>query len=157
MRAGRSKPARAWKGSGKMAGKGGRTRTTRPKGSGPGIGGPAGGDGWGGPAKGGGGRTVQPFAVGNQAAKAKRTDREQRRAAREAVSDRLEDVLWYLAHHATNQMTQVRAAVRLHAICTGHPVARTVTVEVGGLDALTDDDLREELARLTPEPGSSNA
>ncbi len=112
------------------------------------IGGPAGGDGWGGPAKGGGGRTVQPFAVGNQTAKDKRPDREQRRAEREAASDRLEDVLWYLAHHATNQMTQVRAAVRLHAICTGHPVARTVVVEVDGLDALTDADLRDELDRL---------
>ncbi len=131
-----------------MAGKGGRTRTTRPKDGGSGIGGPAGGDGWGGPARGGGERPAQPFEAGNQVAKAKRPDRDQRRAAREAASERLEDALWHLAQHATNHMTQVRAAAQLHAIYTGHPVARTVTVEVDGLDALTDADLRDELDRL---------
>jgi len=82
-------------------------------------------------------------------AKVKRPDRAQRRAAREAASERLEDVLWYLAHHAANEMTQVRAAAQLHAIYTGHPVARTVTMEVSSLDALTDAELREELDRLS--------
>ncbi len=132
-----------------MAGKGGRTRTPRPKGGGSRIGGPAGGDGWGGPARGGGERPAQPFEAGNQVAKAKRPDRDQRRAAREAASERLEDALWHLAQHATNQMTQVRAAAQLHAIYTGHPVARTVTMEVSSLDVLTDAELRDELDRLS--------
>ena len=132
-----------------MAGKGGRTRTTRPKGNGAGIGGPAGGDGWGGPAKGGGNRPAEPFEVSNQAAAKVRPDRAQRRAAREAASERLEEALWHLARHATNEMTQVRAAVQLHAIYSGHPIARSVTVEVDGLADLTDAELREELGRIT--------
>ncbi|MGI4943360.1 MAG: hypothetical protein ACRYHQ_22815 [Janthinobacterium lividum] len=132
-----------------MAGKGGKTSTTRAKGGGYGVGGPAGGEGWGGPARGGGNRPAQPFAVGNQAAKAKRPDRAERRAAREAASDRLEDALWHLAFHASNEMTQVRAAVQLHAICAGRPVARTITVEVDGLANLTDAELREALERST--------
>ena len=131
-----------------MAGKGGRTRTTRPKGNGYGIGGPAGGDGWGGPARGGGDRPAQPFTVGNQAAKVKRPDRAERRAAREAASEQMEEILWHLAHHATNEMTQVRAAVQLHAIYAGHPVARTVTVEVDGLADLSDDEIREWMDQL---------
>ncbi len=82
-------------------------------------------------------------------AKVKRLDRDQRRAGQETASDLLEEALWHLAHYATNQMTQVQAAAQLHAIYTGHPVARTVTMEVSSLDALTDDDLREELDRIS--------
>lgn len=114
-----------------------------------GIGGPAGGDGWGGSARGGGDRPGQPFELGNQVAKVRRPDRDQRRAAREAASERLEEALWHLAHHATNEMTQVRAAAQLHAIYAGNPVARTVTAEADGLDALTDAELRDELDRLS--------
>ena len=54
-----------------------------------------------------------------------------------------------MAPHSPNEMTQVRAGVRLHAICVGHPVARTVTVDVDSLADLTDAELREELDRIT--------
>lgn len=129
-----------------MAGKGGRTRTTRPKGSGYGVGGPAGGDGWGGPARGGGDRPARPFETGNKVAKVgRRPDRDQRRAEREAASGQLEDTLWHLAFHATNEMTQVRAAVQLHAIYVGRPVARVITAEDDGLGDLNDDEIRDEL------------
>lgn len=50
-------------------------------------------------------------------------------------------MLWHLAYHATNEMTQVRAATQLHAIYAGRPAARAITLEVDGLDALSDEEL----------------
>ena len=113
-------PTRVMNGASQMAGNGGKTRTTRSKGGEDGVSGPAGAAMAGAALPRMAGPAGMSFKAGNQAAKIKRPDRAQRQASREASPSRLEDALWHLAFHATNQMTQVRAAAQRHGTYIGH-------------------------------------
>ena len=125
--------------------RGGRRSTTRPRGNGVGCG-FSGGDGWGGPARGGGNRPAQPFGAGNGAALAIRPDRRERAERRRQSTKEMEELLYHLALHAEREETQLAAAVRLHDLYEGAPVAIAVTVPVNDLAGLSDDELRQMLA-----------
>ncbi len=127
--------------------RGGRRSTTRPRGNGAGCGFSS-GDGWGGPARGGGDRPARPFGVGNRAALAVRPDRRERAEQRRQSTEEMEKLLYHLALHAEREETQLAAAVRLHDIYEGAPVAMAVTVQVDDLTGLSDDELRQMLAEL---------
>ena len=109
-----------------------------------------------GPARGGG--TREPFT--SQTGRAMGEDKvmlAQMKAERTAM---LEDHLFKLATGAEREDTQVSAAVRLHAIYNGTPVARNLNVNTDDLSALSDAELAAEFARLTNpgnEAGAGNA
>ena len=116
------------------------------------------GQGWGGPAK-GAGRPIPLKAwdsrsetrqtiPGGRGDEVKMKTRAERRAIRQERAEALEDHLYKLALSAEREETQVTAAARLHAIYEGQPVARNITATVDDIGQLSDDDLRDELARL---------
>lgn len=127
------------------------SKTTRRVGNGPGRGGPAKGAGgselWGGPAKGAGNGPAKPFTADSPrptyapGASPKKDDR----AAR---SRDLEDMLFDLATNSEKEDTRINAAVRLHAIWNGQPVAKNINLSVDDVRSLSDADLAAELARL---------
>jgi hypothetical protein len=126
-----------------------------PKGStGTGHGGPAKGvgkgDGWGGPPSGRPGKALiiegrPSFEPGNLHGMT-RNGKAERRAER---SEQMETVLYNLALGAEREETQMNAAVRLHAIYNGQPVAKVVSTSVDDVSDLSDDAIRAELAILS--------
>ena len=127
---------------------------------GPGVGGPAKGrsihgpgqgDGWGGPANGVWEKLIpqtrmyqpgeKPDVTVTQSSKEKRLKRQQR-------AERMETIIENLALNAEREETQLAAAVKLHAIDVGLPVARVINTTEENVGALTDDELNRELARL---------
>lgn len=104
------------------------------------------GDGWGGPAKGAGrGGPAKPFTKDFQPpSKAPDGDK---KALRRIRTEQLEDMLFSLAEAAQREETRISAAVRLHAIYNGQPVARNINVNTDDVANLSDDELRAELER----------
>src|SRR6476646_6856394 len=120
------------------------------------------GDGWGGPARGAGVPDEnRPFdSESGRAAAAKRiADREaglmSKADNRRQRSEALENRLYELAFGAEREETQVAAAVKLHAIYNGSPVARNLNVQADDISQLSDDELRAELARASREAPAS--
>ena len=127
--------------------KGGRTKSTRPKGNGPGQ-----GAGWGGPARGASDKVVRgpdALTAGPPTDPERATAQDRRKLKEERVAV-LEDTLFELATTG-EAMTRINAATRLHAIYEGQPVARQITHTVDEVAKLSDDDIRSELARLSRE------
>lgn len=128
-------------------------KATRRVGNGPGHGGPAKGSGgpelWGGPAKGPGrGGDAQPFTADSPTRTAPRTlNSAERRLLRAERTARLEDMLFELAEQSEKDETRVLAAVRLHAIMNGQPVATNINLGADDVSGLTDNELAAELAR----------
>lgn len=107
------------------------------------------GEGWGGPARGCG---RSPVLIPGQPA-AKRARSAVKAQRREELIAELEDMLFDLAMNAERAETRIAAAVRLHAIYMGPPVARVVTVRADELSHMTDQELRGELERLSRDDG----
>jgi hypothetical protein len=98
-----------------------------------------------------------PFDFENLAATAVRPDRAALKAFRQRRAEVLEDHLYKLALEAEREEVQVQAATRLHAIYEGLPVARVINTTVDDVGAMSDDALRDELARLGGEAASAAA
>src|SRR5690349_1991330 len=120
--------------------------------------GPGQGDGWGGPARGAGNgnkRGVFSTESARAAVTKQHADREagimSKADIRRQRTEALENLLYELAHTAERQETQVSAAVKLHAIYNGQPVARNLNVQADDISQLSDDELRAELARAGRE------
>lgn len=125
-----------------------RTSGTRPKGKGPGLHGPAKGAGYGGAETGSdGGRSKQPYEVGNTAAK-RRPDQAERRAIREARVSALEDELFRIATQGEAEANRISASAKLHAIYEGQPVAKVIQATVDDVGSLSREEIHAELARL---------
>jgi hypothetical protein len=126
----------------------------RARGNGPGK-----GDGWGGPAKGGGTGTRKPFTADSETrvthiiTDGKPPPLSDRKALRRQRTEALEDILFDIAGASERDETRVSAAVRLHAIYNGQPVARNINVNTDDIANLTDDELRAELAGAGGETG----
>jgi hypothetical protein len=121
------------------------------------------GDGWGGPAKGGGGNERKPFTT-NSPTRVTHTITDgtppplsDRKALRRQRTELLEDMLFDIAEKSERDETRVSAAVRLHAIYNGQPVARNLNVNTDDIANLSDDELRAELARAGGASGSAAA
>lgn len=122
---------------------------------GAGHGGPAQGAGWGGEAT--GAKPPRPaFLPGVEniiPAGTKLTEDQKRRrrlsqAEREDRARELEDKMLDLARGAEREDTQLAAAKALHAIYEGLPVARQVNLTRSEYEAMTDDELAREQARV---------
>ncbi len=111
------------------------------------------GDGWGGPAK-GAGRGSPPLLIPGLDA-AKRDRALTRQALKEERTEDLEDLLYDLALNAERTETRITAAVRLHAIYNGSPVARQITASVDDLESMSREELEAELDRLTGTMGEN--
>lgn len=115
------------------------------------------GEGWGGPAKGGGDRPAKPFTAASETRvthplpPAPLSDR---KALRRQRTEELEDILQSIARNSDRDETRVSAAVRLHAIYNGQPVARNLNINVDDIANLSDDELRAELAGTGGAAGS---
>jgi hypothetical protein len=124
-----------------------------------GCNGPGQGDGWGGPARGSGHgseRGVFNCETSRAAVAKQHANREaglmSKADIRRQRTEELEAILYRLAVGAEREETQISAAVKLHAIYNGQPVARNLNVQVDDVSQLTDDELRAELARTGGTP-----
>jgi hypothetical protein len=128
----------------------------------PARGGPANGsgqgDGWGGPPRGTGNgnqRGIFNSENARAAATKKITNQEagvmSKADIRRQRTEELENLLYDLAHNAEREETKVSAAVKLHAIYNGQPVARNLNMQADDISQLSDDELRAELARAGGE------
>lgn len=140
------------------------------KGNGAGHGGPATGlgqgDGWGGPTSGYEPKPAQQFTAENAEAtgfdfteapkdRNGRAIPSSRRELKRRRAERMEDVLFGLADDvAQHPMVRLNAATKLHAIYEGQPVARNINANVDDVSQLSDDAIRDELARLSREATS---
>ena len=74
-----------------------------------------------------------------------RSERRQMIAQR---SVELENMLYALSTESQDERIRVLAATKLYEIYNGAPVARTINVNTDDISALTDDELRSQLADL---------
>lgn len=74
---------------------------------------------------------------------------------KEERTEDLEDLLYDLALNAERTETRITAAVRLHAIYNGSPVARQITASVDDLESMSREELEAELDRLTGTMGEN--
>jgi len=111
--------------------------------------------GWGGPAKGAGhGGPAAPFTRDSPTRVTHPGPAWPRSQRREMVAQRsleLEDMLYGLALESEDDKIRVVAAKTLYEIYNGAPVARNVNVNTDDISALTDDELRSQLADLNRE------
>lgn len=122
------------------------------------------GEGWGGPAR-GVGNGSNPHILTSENSREMTARREADRAAglmskadvRRQRTEALEDLLYDKAFHAGDEGTQINAAVKLHAIYNGQPIARNVNVQADDISQLSDDELRAELARTGGTPIAPDA
>lgn len=113
------------------------------------------GDGWGGPARGSGRGSAALLIPGCDGSK--RPIGRSRRELREERAEALEDLLFHLAMHAEREETQIVAAVKLHEIICGPPVARQVVEDMDDYSHLTDAELVAEHARVIAQLQSIQA
>jgi hypothetical protein len=116
------------------------------------------GTGWGGPARGASqsqAEKASSFTSSNQPVEP--GARWDRRREREVRTQQLEDMLFALAGRAEREETRVTAAVKLHAIYNGQPVARNITLNTDDVSDLSDEQLRAELERFGDSPASTEA
>jgi len=119
------------------------------------------GDGWGGPAKGAGAsRAPKPFTADSETrvthptADGTMPPLSDRKALRRQRTEQLEEILHSIALKSDRDETRVSAAVRLHAIYNGQPVARNLNINVDDIANLSDDELRAELEGTSGAAGS---
>ena len=120
--------------------------STRSTSKGPGYGGPARHDQTRGERK-------APFALGNTVRQDTQERRVLNREERVQRSAKLEAVLETIADNAdADARTRIHAAVALHAIDNGHPIARNVNYNTDDISQLSNAELDAELARLGGAP-----
>lgn len=61
--------------------------------------------------------------------------------------EQLEATLFDIAMHSERDEARIMAATRLHAIYEGQPIARTISANVDDLSQLSDEQLKDDIAR----------
>lgn len=104
------------------------------------------GDGWGGPAK-GKGSDVEDIRIPGASAE-KRALSATKREREAAIAEEMRAKLLKLARSAEREETQLAAASKLLDRIEGQPIARQISATVDDVSNLSDDEIRERLARL---------
>lgn len=115
----------------------------RPKGNGP---------GWGGPAK---GASTSRIRKGDPDGIQRMSNDPDVKARAQQRIEALKDHLYGLATGADRQETQLAAAVAYLNRVEGMPIARTVTATVADPNSLTDADLADIIRRGSADPGEA--